>query len=85
MRVISSAYSIYQAFGNHFESFVIFTGIQDRFSFMYIDVASPSIFGLIASINSSNFQFFTLSNNSLNLRSFGRTQFIGEIDQPSTW
>gem|GEM_PF-6826723 len=55
---------MYHAFGNHFESLVILIGIQARFSLIYIDVASPSILGLIARISSVNFHSFTLLNNS---------------------
>jgi hypothetical protein len=46
-------------------------------------VASHSIFGFVARIIST-FQsaFWILSNNSLNLKSQIKTQFIGEIAHP---
>jgi hypothetical protein len=78
--VISSAYSIYQEFGSHFERRVIFRFFSLIFSFIYIAVASHSIFGLVAIINSSIFHFLILAKSSWNFKSFARIQLIGEIE-----
>jgi hypothetical protein len=83
--VISSAYSIYQELGNPFDKRVILKFLSlGAFSLIYIKVASHSIFGFVAIISSEISQDLIFSNNSLNFKSFTKTQLIGDMHHHNT-